>query len=66
MTVATFIIPDKTADAEEAVHFTCVECDTAVPASESDVHATRKHKAQLIRVFSSRARYEEFLTQEAS
>ncbi len=64
MSVATFVIPSGEKAPEDPVVFDCIACETQVPAPETDAHATRKHKASLIRVFNSHSGYQDFLREE--
>lgn len=64
-TVATFIAqPSTTVDGSDPILFACLECQDEVPATESDSHAHRKHKAAQIRVFGSQAVYDDWARRE--
>lgn len=65
MSVATFVIPAvPEVQADDLIVYDCMECQTKVPATESDSHAAKKHKASMIRVFHSPRVYQDFLDQE--
>lgn len=65
MSVATFVMPIPTSEQlEEPIVYDCMECQTQIPATESDSHAAKKHKASMIRVFHSPGVYQDFLNEE--
>lgn len=49
---------------EDLIRYHCVDCETEVPAADLDTHAKNKHRADLLRTFTSETGYKDYLRRE--